>query len=78
MTAARMYTAPLACQECGVLRIFFGMSLLTIVCALGFTGDTSAFLPGAIAPMMFLQSLIYLLSSLSVAVFLYVFYRTHS
>ena len=57
---------------------FIGMALLTIVCALGFIGDISALLAGAIAPMMVLNSLIHLLASLSVAVFLYVFHRTQS
>jgi hypothetical protein len=54
---------------------FLGMTLLTIVCAVGFVGDMSALLAGAIAPMMVLKSLIHLLASLSVAVFLYMFYR---
>jgi hypothetical protein len=57
---------------------FIGMMLLTVVCALGFIGDISALLAGAIAPMMVLSSLIHLLASLSVAVFLYVFYKTQS
>ena len=53
-----------------------GMALLTIVCALGFVGDISALLANAIAPVMVLKSLIHLLASLSVAVFLWVFYKT--
>jgi hypothetical protein len=57
---------------------FIGMALLTVVCALGFIGDISALLAGAIAPMMVLNSLIHLLASLSVAVFLYVFHKTQS
>jgi len=57
---------------------FIGMTLLTVVCALGFIGDISALLAGAIAPMMVLKSLIHLLASLSVAVFLYVFHKTQS
>ena len=60
------------------LFAFIGMALLTIVCALGFIGDISALAAGAIAPMMVLSSLIHLLSSLSVAVFLYVFHKTQS
>ena len=55
-----------------------GMTLLTVVCAVGFIGDISALVAGAIAPMMFLSSLIHLLADLSVAVFLYVFYKTHA
>ena len=57
---------------------FLGMTLLTAVCAMGFIGDISAVFAGAIAPMMLLNSLIHLLASLSVAVFLYVFHRTQS
>jgi len=54
------------------------MTLLTVVCAMGFIGDVSALLAGAIAPMIMLKSLIHLLASLSVAVFLYVFHKTQS
>ena len=57
---------------------FIGMTLLTVVCALGFIGDISALLAGAIAAMTMLNSLIHLLASLSVAVFLYVFQRTQA
>ena len=57
---------------------FIGMTLLAVVCAVGFIGDISALLAGAIAPMMVLKSLIHLLASLSVAVFLYVFHKTQS
>jgi hypothetical protein len=55
---------------------FVGMTLLTVVCAVGFISDISALLAGAIAPMMVLKSLIHLMASLSVAVFLYVFQKT--
>ena len=58
------------------LFAFIGMTLLTIVCALGFVGDVSALLAGAIAPMMVLKSLIHFLASLSVSVFLFVFQKT--
>jgi len=57
---------------------FIGMTLLTVGCAVGFIADISALLAGAIAPMMVLKSLIHLLASLSVAVFLYVFQKTQS
>ncbi len=57
---------------------FVGMALLTVVCAVGTIGDISALLAGAIAPMVVLNSLIHLLASLSVAVFLYVFYKAQS
>ena len=57
---------------------FIGMTLLTVVCAMGFIGDMSGLLAGVTAPMMVLTSLIHLLASLSVAVFLYVFHKTQS
>jgi hypothetical protein len=57
---------------------FIGMTSLTVVCAVGFIGDISALLAGAIAPMIVLNSLIHLLASLSVAVFLYVFQKAQS
>jgi hypothetical protein len=57
---------------------FIGMTLLAVVCALGLIGNISALLAGAIAPMMVLKSLIHLLASLSVAVFLYVFQKAQS
>jgi hypothetical protein len=53
-----------------------GMILLTVVVAVGFIRDISAFTAGAIAAMEMLISLIHLLASLSLAVFLYVFYKS--
>ena len=47
-----------------------GMSLLTVVVALGFVSDISAFSAGAIAAMAMLVSLMYLLASPSINVFL--------
>ena len=55
-----------------------GMILLTVLLALGFIRDISAFTAGAIAAMALLTSLIHLLASLSVAVFLFVFYKAQS
>ena len=55
-----------------------GMILLTVVLALGFIRDISAFTAGAIAANAMLVSLIHLLASLSVTVFLYVFYKAQS
>jgi hypothetical protein len=52
-----------------------GMILLTVLLALGFIRDVSAILAGAIAAMALLKSLIHLLASLSVTVFLYVFHK---
>ena len=54
------------------------MILLTVVVALGFIRDISAFTAGAIAAMAMLVSLIHLLASLSVTVFLYVFHEKQS
>jgi hypothetical protein len=55
-----------------------GMILLTVVVALGFIRDASAFASGAIAANAMLVSLIHLLASLSVTVFLYVFHKAQS
>ena len=55
-----------------------GMILLTVVVVLGFIRDISAFTAGAIAAMALLISLIHLLASLSVTVFLYVFHKAQS
>ena len=52
-----------------------GMVLLTVLLAVGFIRDISALLAGAIAAMAVLRSLIHLLASLSLTVFLYVFHR---
>lgn len=53
-----------------------GMTLLTVLLAVGFIRDVSSFLAGAIAAITVLISLIQLLASLSLAVFLYVFYKS--
>jgi hypothetical protein len=60
------------------LFALIGMILLTVVVALGFIRDISAFTAGAIAAMAILVSLIHLLASLSVTVFLYVFHQKQS
>ena len=73
----RVYTPGMTLKN-ATFFAFIGMTLLTVVCAVGFIGDISALLAGAIAPMMVLNSLIHLLASLSVAVFLYVFQRTQA
>lgn len=57
------------------LFAFIGMTLLTILLAVAFIRDVSAFLAGAIAAVAFLVSLIHLLASLGVTVFLYVFHK---
>jgi hypothetical protein len=55
-----------------------GMFLLTVILAVGFIRDVSAFLSGAVAAMAVLVSLIHLLASLGVTVFLYVFHKAQS
>jgi hypothetical protein len=55
-----------------------GMILLTVVVALGFVRDVSAYSAGAIAANAVLVSLIHLLASLSVTVFLFVFHKAQS
>jgi hypothetical protein len=57
---------------------FLGTTLLTLRFAVAFIRDFSAFLSGAVAAVEILVCLIYLLASLSVAVFLYVFYKAQS
>jgi hypothetical protein len=60
------------------LFALIGMTLQTIVVAVGFIRDVSALLAGAIAVSTAMVSLIHLVASLSVAVFLYVFYKAQS
>jgi hypothetical protein len=60
------------------LFALIGMTLLTVLLAAGFIRDVSSLLAGVIAAMALLISLIHLLASLSVAVFLYVFYKAQS
>ena len=55
-----------------------GMILLTVLLALGFIRDISGLMGGAVAAMAVLISLIHLLASLSVTVFLYVFHKAQS
>jgi hypothetical protein len=55
-----------------------GMILLTVVVALGFIRDISAYSAGAIAVNAMLVSLVHLLASLGVTVFLFVFHKTQS
>ena len=54
------------------------MALLTSMLAVVFIRDVSALLAGAIAMMSVLATLIRLLASVSLAVFLYVFYKAQS
>jgi hypothetical protein len=76
--AKRGAILPTMSLKSAALFALVGMILLTVVLALGFIRDVSAFLSGAAAAMTVLVSLIHLLASLSVTVFLFVFYRAHS
>jgi len=53
-----------------------GMTLLTVLLAVGFIRDVSSLSAGAIAAITVLISLIQLLASLSLAVFLYAYYKS--
>lgn len=55
-----------------------GTLMLTILLALDFITTVSGVLNGVIPAMALLRSLVYLLASLSVTVFFYVFHRTQS
>jgi hypothetical protein len=60
------------------LFALMGMILLAVLLAVGFIRDVTGFLAGAIAAMALLKSLVKLLASLSVVVFLYVFHKAQS
>ena len=60
------------------LFALIGISLLTVLLAVGFIRDVTSFSAGALAALALLKSLFKLLASLSVTVFLYVFYKAQS
>jgi hypothetical protein len=60
------------------LFALIGMLLLTVLVAVGFIRDVSELGTGAVAMITVLKSAIYLLASLSVTVFLFVFHRAQS
>jgi len=60
------------------LFALIGMALLTVLLAIGFIRDFSGLLSGVVAVRALLESGIHLLAGLSVAVFLYVFYRAQA
>lgn len=60
------------------LFAFIGMTLLTIMLAVVFIRDVLALLAGVTSAIMVLMEFVNLLASLSVAVFLYVFYKAQS
>jgi hypothetical protein len=60
------------------LFALIGMILLTVLLAAGFIRDVLGFVRGAVAAIAMVRSGIHLLASLSVAVFLCVFYKKQS
>jgi hypothetical protein len=76
--AKRWCYTPAMTVKSAAFFALIGMILLTVLLALGFIRDISGFMGGAVAAMALLISLIHLLASLSVAVFLYVFYKAQS
>jgi hypothetical protein len=60
------------------LFALIGMILLTVLLGAGFLRDLLSFGNGAVAAVTLLISGIHLLAALSLAVFLYVFHKTHS
>jgi hypothetical protein len=54
-----------------------GMALLTLLLAADFINTVTAVMRGLIPAMMLLRSLIYVLESLTVTVFFYVFQKAH-
>jgi hypothetical protein len=60
------------------LFALIGVALLTVLVVIGFVRDVSSLAQGAIAADSVLTSLIHLVASISVAVFLYVFYKAQS
>jgi hypothetical protein len=72
-----VYTPGMTLKNAALFALI-GMTLLTVMLAVGFIREVSSFLAGAIAAMTLLISLIQLLASLSVAVFLYVFHQKQS
>jgi hypothetical protein len=75
--SGRCYTPAMTVKSAAFFALI-GMILLTVLLAVGFVRDISGLMAGAIAAMALLISLIHLLASLSVAVFLYVFYKAQS
>jgi hypothetical protein len=69
---------PTMTLKSAALFALIGMTLLTVLLAVGFIRDISGFMAGAVAAMAVLISLIHLLASLSVTVFLYVFHEKQS
>ena len=57
------------------LLAVIGIAILTVLLAVGFIRDLATFVEGASAAITLLVSLVHLLASLSLLVFLFVFYR---
>lgn len=79
LTRTKLYAYnPAMSLENAALFALIGMILLTILQAAIFIRDFLAVLSGAVAALVLLKSGIYLLASLSVTVFLYVFHKAQS
>jgi hypothetical protein len=57
------------------LLALVGMILLTVVASAEFVVNTAGWIHGVVAPIRLLTSLIYLLASLTVTVFFWVFHK---
>jgi len=71
------YTASMGLKTAAFFALI-GMILLTVLDAAGVLRDLTGFLRDAVAAMTLLASVIHLLASLSVTVFLLVFYRAQA
>ena len=71
------YTPSMSLKSAALLALI-GIALLTVLLAVGFVRDVSNLLAGVIAAITVLISLIHFLASLSVTIFLYVFYKAQS
>lgn len=76
-TKQRAYDPAMTLKNAALFALI-GMILLTILLAAGFIRDFSGFLSGVVAAMELMRSGIYLLASLSLAVFFYVFHKAQS
>lgn len=74
MGEGRTYNLVMSLKSAALFALL-GMLLLTVVLALGFVRDISAYSAGAIAANAVLVSLVHLLASLSLTVFLFVFHK---
>jgi hypothetical protein len=77
LTAENFHTATMTVKNAAFLALI-GTLLLTIVLAVDFIKVVSGVLNDLVPPMALLKSLVYLLASLSVTLFFYVFHAAQS